>query len=209
MLRTQAIISLSGLLALMSGCAGMSEQACLATDWQVVGFEDGAAGRPVAAIGRYRQQCADHGISPDLDRYRAGHADGLESFCRPGRGFDVGRRGVVYQGVCPVELEAEFLAAYQSGRYLYELETEVRRIDSQIAANNRAQEGIREELTGVAATIANSETSSEERIQLVARAAELGRRHGELSNENETLAADRAAAEADLLAYRETLAFGF
>src|SRR5690606_29620226 len=42
--------TLSVLVAL-AGCAGMSEQACLVSDWQTVGFEDGAAGRSVSSIG--------------------------------------------------------------------------------------------------------------------------------------------------------------
>src|SRR5690606_5270646 len=163
--------------------AGMSEQACLASDWRTVGFEDGAAGRPVSTIGTYRQQCVKHGLSPDLELYRAGHDAGLESYCRPSRGFDVGRRGGTYQGVCPAGLETDFLAAYQSGRRLYDLEASMRAIDSRIAGNARAQEGIKQELTSIAATIASDETSGEERIHLVARAAELGKRHGELSNE--------------------------
>src|SRR5690606_23590056 len=115
-----------------SGCAGMSEQACLSSDWRTVGFEDGAAGRSVATVGGYRQACGKHGISPDLDGYRAGHAEGVEVYCRPSRGFDAGRSGSSYQGVCPANLEPEFLDAYNAGRHLYELESAVRGADARI-----------------------------------------------------------------------------
>ena len=46
-------------------------------DWRTVGFEDGTAGRSEGGIGRYRQQCSEHGVTPDLESYRAGHAEGL------------------------------------------------------------------------------------------------------------------------------------
>jgi hypothetical protein len=200
--------SLSVLFALV-GCAGMSEQACLASDWQTVGFEDGASGRPVASIGGYRQQCAKHGVAPDLASYRAGHAAGIESYCRASRGFDVGRNGGTYQGVCPAGLETDFLAAYHSGRRLYDLEASVRSIDARLAGNARAQESIRQELTQIGVTMASDETSAEQRVQLVARAAELGKRHGEISTENGSLQEERAIVALELDEYRETLAYGF
>jgi len=204
----RAGFSLSVLFAL-AGCAGMSEQACLVSDWRTIGFEDGASGRPVSTIGTYRQQCAKHGVAPDLESYRAGHDAGVESYCRPSRGFDVGRQGGTYHGVCPIELETDFLAAFHSGRRLFDLEASVREIDSRIAANVRAQERIKQELTQIAATIASDETSAEQRVELVARAAELGKRHGELTNENDVLADERVVAALELEDYRETLAYGF
>jgi hypothetical protein len=193
----------------LAGCAGMSEQACLATDWRTVGFEDGTRGRPVGSIGNYRQSCSRHGIAPDLESYRAGHAEGVEVYCRPSHGFDVGRRGANYQGVCPAGLEYDFLAAYNSGRHLYELEAAVRSIDNRIASNTRSQANIREEMTGIAATIASSDTTAEERVLLVGRAAELGSRHAELSAENESLKEERIFRELELEDYRQTLAYGF
>jgi hypothetical protein len=193
----------------LTGCAGMSEQACLVSDWRTVGFEDGTAGRSVASIGNYRQACTKHGISPDLDSYRAGHADGVAVYCRPTQGFEAGRRGASYQGVCPTYLEPDFLDAYNSGRHLYELESAVRSADAQIASNLRTQEQIKRELTDIAATLAGSETTTEERVQLVGRAAELGRRHGELSTESDVLRQERAVHQYELDEYRQTLAAGF
>jgi hypothetical protein len=195
-------------LVAAAGCAGMSEQACLVTDWRTIGFEDGVAGRAVSSIGGYRQQCAKHGVAPDLASYRAGHDEGVESYCRPSRGFDAGRRGAAYQGVCPVALEPDFLAAYHSGRHLFELESSVRQIDAQIASNLRGQEGIKRELTELAATIASTDTSVDERVRLVSRAAELGSRHATLSNENVDLERERTVLQLELDDYRQTLAYG-
>lgn len=200
---------LIALACALSGCAGMSEQACLVSDWRSVGFEDGTAGRTVGTIGTYRQSCSKHGISPDLESYRAGHAEGVEVYCRPGQGFEVGHRGGTYQGVCPIGLEEDFVLAYNSGRHLYELESAVRQVDSRIESNARTQENIKRELTGIAASMASSETSAEQRVLLVGQAAELGRRHGELSAENEALREERVLHELELRDYRQTLASEF
>lgn len=196
-----------GSSALLVACAGMNEQACLSTDWATVGFEDGAAGRPESSIGRYRQQCGKHGVSPDLASYRAGHAQGVETYCRPGKGFDVGRSGAIYRNVCPAHLEPEFVAAYDSGRRLFELESSLRDVDNRIAYNKREQKSIKQELTSIAAAMISSETTAEERVHLVARTAELGERHGELEAETEQLERDRVVHEQALLDYRDTLAY--
>lgn len=206
LLRSASILSV---FALLGACAGMSEQACLATDWTTVGFEDGAAGRAAGSIGRYRQQCGEHGITPDLASYRRGHADGVEIYCRAGNGFEVGRRGSIYQNVCPVGLEADFLAAYDQGRHLFELESAVRQVDARIASNERALESIKHELTAIAASMISDETSNEQRLLLVARAAELGKQHSDLNAENEMLADERALHVYELTEYRQTLAARF
>lgn len=200
-----------GLLALMgacalTGCAGMSEQACLVSDWRAVGFEEGATGRSVTSIGHYRQACSKHGVTPDLDAYRAGHAEGVEIYCRPNNGFEVGRSGATYQGVCPANLESAFLANYESGRHLFELESALRRIDSQIASNAAAQESIRAELTAIGVTMISNETTAEERLLLVSRSAELGSTYAELSASTDALKRERVVHEQELRRYQETLA---
>jgi hypothetical protein len=92
----------------------MSEQACLSADWRTVGFEDGALGRAETSIARYRQQCGEYGVAPDLASYRAGYADGVRIYCRATNGFSVDHSGVAYQGVCPADLEPQFVAEYNA-----------------------------------------------------------------------------------------------
>src|SRR3970040_823208 len=192
----------------LTACTGMSEQACLVSDWRTVGFEDGTLGRAVGTIGSYREACSKHGVTPDLATYRAGHAEGVEIYCRPSQGFEVGHGGASYQGGCPADLEAEFLTAYNSGRHLHELEYALREVDNLIAGNYRAQENIKQELTTIAASMVSNETTAEERVLLVSRAAELGRTYGELSASIDELKQERVFHEQNLRAYQETLAFG-
>jgi hypothetical protein len=200
------ILSLCAMAYVIAGCSGMSEQACVTADWRTVGFEDGTGGRSVGNIGSYRNACAEHGVAPDLEAYRAGHAEGVQTYCRESNGFAVGHSGASYQGVCPADLEGAFLTEYNSGRRLHELESALRNVDSRIASNYRAQEGIKQELTSIAATMIAADTTGEQRVAMVTRSADLGRRYGELTTEIQQLERDRALAERDLLEYRGTLA---
>ena len=200
------LLSLGAVAYIVASCSGMSEQACVTADWRTVGFEDGTYGRPEGNIGRYRQQCADHGVAPDLESYRAGHAEGVRIYCRESNGFVVGHSGSTYQGVCPADLEPEFMAEYNAGRRLHELESALASADSRIASNYRAQEGIKQELTDIGVKMIATDTTGEQRLQMVTRSADLGRRYGELTNEIQHLERDRALAERALLEYRSTLA---
>jgi hypothetical protein len=203
------VLSLGAVAFVLAGCSGMSEQACVTADWRTVGFEDGTLGRSEASIGRYRQQCADHGVAPDLESYRAGHAEGVRIYCRESNGFAVGHSGATYQGVCPADLEPEFVAEYNAGRRLNELESALSSVDGRIAGNYRAQEGIKQELTDIGVRMIASDTTAEQRLAMVTRSADLGRRFGELTNEIEHLQRDRALAERALLDYRSALAANF
>src|SRR5687768_8854199 len=105
----------------LSGCSSMSESECLAMDWRMIGYEDGTSGYSGNRIGQHRKACGKHGVMPDLGEYQAGREQGLREFCKPANGFRIGSRGTGYNGVCPADLDDEFVTAYQSGRQLYTL----------------------------------------------------------------------------------------
>jgi len=190
----------------LAGCAGMSQQACVSADWRTIGFTDGSLGRSAATIGSYSQQCGEHGVTPNLDAYRAGHAEGVQTYCRASNAFEVGHSGASYQGVCPANLEREFLPEYNAGHHLYELESALHNADARIAGDYRAQENVKQELTSIAATMIAADTTPEQRVRLVTRSAELGRHFGELTREIEQLQRERAGYERDLYDYQRTLA---
>ena len=54
-----ATIAIAGL----SGCATMSGDECLTSDWNAIGYEDGARGYTADRIGKHRKACAKHGVS--------------------------------------------------------------------------------------------------------------------------------------------------
>jgi predicted nucleic acid-binding Zn-ribbon protein len=148
-------------------------------------------------------------VAPDLEQYRAGHAEGVRVYCRASNGFAVGHGGAAYQGVCPADLEAEFVAEYNAGRRLHELESALANVDARIAGHYRTQENIKKELADMVVEMAASETTAERRVALVTRSAELGKRHGELSTEIRELERVRVVAERELLDYRQTIAATF
>lgn len=194
---------------MLHGCASMNEQECLVTDWRSVGFEDGVAGRSEGSIANYRQACSRHGVTPDLAEYRRGHAEGVEVYCRPGRGFEVGHQGRRYQGVCPSDLEPAFLETYNQGRQLYELESAVGYVNSQIAANNRRSEQLKKEIASIGAAIISDDTTSDDRARLLIESAEKASELADVGDALEALEAERTQREADLFAYQQTLAQGF
>ena len=156
-------------LMVLSGCATMNEEECLTADWYGLGYEDGAQGRPAEFISNRREACAKHGITPDLNAYNDGRAEGLAQFCTPARGFSFGREGNTYQGVCAGNGEEEFLIAFRAGRELGSLEDELARAKSELdRAKNviedrakRLEEGRRKIL------FFNDETPIEERKKLL------------------------------------------
>jgi len=129
------------LALLLGGCATMDKSECQNADWKTIGLEDGAAGRQLAYVGNHRKACAEYGVKPNLDAYREGHAHGARQFCTPANGFRQGRAGRNYSGICPADLEAEFLAAHATGRHLHDLSSEIDHLqrDARKIDQNRAE----------------------------------------------------------------------
>lgn len=124
-----------------AGCATMDKSECQTADWRTIGLEDGAAGRQLTYLGNHRRACAEYGVTPNLDAYRDGHAQGARQFCTPTNGFRQGRAGRNYSGICPADLETEFLAAHATGRHLHDLSSEIDHLqrDARKIDENRAE----------------------------------------------------------------------
>ncbi len=198
-------LAVSMLVAVLSGCASMSAEECAASDWKAVGFEDGARGYTSDAFTRHRRECAEHGITADFDAYQAGRSQGLQEFCQPGRGFSHGVNGGQYYGVCPQELENGFVDAYNAGHKLYSLRATVNSTNSAIYARQNELKSAEDRIVQIGVDLIDSETTKDERIQLLAEMKKLSERSGELEAEIESLVAERAKAEQDLEAYQQTL----
>ena len=117
---------------LLTGCASMDKSECVNANWYAIGLEDGAKGRGVERLGTHRRACAEHNVSPDGERYAAGHREGLKSFCTYERGYSLGRGGSSYSATCPPELRDEFLAGYQRGRVLHDLNQRLGQVNADI-----------------------------------------------------------------------------
>lgn len=119
-------------LLLLTACATLSERECRDEDWYGIGADDGFDGAPASVIEEHRKACAEYGIEPDAEQYEAGRRDGLVQYCTVSRGFDIGRKGMMYGGGCPPGADQEFLRGHSLGRRFYDVEEELKRVNSDL-----------------------------------------------------------------------------
>lgn len=193
-------------VALISGCASMSSDECASSDWTAVGYEDGSRGYSSDRFGTHRKACAKHGITADFGAYQQGRTDGLVEFCQPGRGYNLGASGSRYNGVCSADLEPEFLTAYRSGQELYTLRSNVNSASSQIYSKEQELEDIEAAMRSKEALLIAAETTTQDRILLLADLKRLSERTGELEADIDVLIADHARFEQELRHYEQTVA---
>jgi len=203
------ILAISAFLGL-SGCASMSGDECATSDWQMIGFEDGSRGYGAERLGEHRKACAKYGVTPDLQAYRAGREEGLQNFCQPARGFNLGTRGGRYNGVCSAEMEGDFVDAYRAGYRLYELQANVNSANYQINAKQNELDRIDGLIREKEALLIASETTIQDRILVLADLKDLSERTGQLETEIVVLINDRAHREEQLANYQASVAnFGY
>jgi Protein of unknown function (DUF2799) len=111
-------MSFALVLLTLSGCATVSKSECQTGDWYDIGVRDGANGYGEERFLENAQACAKHGVTADRERWLDGRMRGLERYCTPRNGFDVGARNNAYAGVCGHPGEEEFLRGYNLGREL-------------------------------------------------------------------------------------------
>ena len=189
----------------LSGCATMNADECATVDWTTVGFEDGSRGYTSERIGKHRKACAKHGVTPDFQAYQRGRNQGLEEFCQPGRGFNHGANGGSYHGVCPADMEPEYLEAYRAGNKLYTLRASVSSANSLIYSHERELERIESRTATIEAQLISDQTTTEQRIVLLQELKDVSERSGELEAEIKQLIADRARLEQELHYYEQTV----
>jgi Protein of unknown function (DUF2799) len=109
------IISLAAIMIMVAGCASVSKEDCLLTDWYEIGRQDGRQGKPRTAFQGRAKPCLEHGISADRQAYYNGHDQGLIYYCTEQKGVELGQQGFPYNPVCPLQLEPDFRAGYNQG----------------------------------------------------------------------------------------------
>ena len=189
----------------MSGCATMSGDECMATDWSAVGYEDGARGYSSERFSKYRKACAKQGVTANFSAYQVGREQGLVEYCQPGRGYSVGVNGGRYYGVCAADLEAGFLDAYNAGYHLYTLRSNVNYAESKINAKQRELENVEAAILSAEAALIDRETTTERRIILLAELKDLSEDTGRLEAEIRDLYEQRAQHQAELDNYQASV----
>ena len=113
------IISTVATIFLLAGCATVSKEDCLLTDWYEIGRMDGMQGTPRTEFQNRARPCLEHGVQTNRQAYYRGHDEGLKYYCTELKGFELGRVGLPYKSVCPRQLEKDFRTGYQNGLQLY------------------------------------------------------------------------------------------
>lgn len=199
------VIGAALVMLFMSGCATMNSDECMTTDWSAIGYEDGARGNTTERFSKHRKACAKHGVTADFGAYQAGRDEGLVEYCQPGRGFDVGARGGRYYGVCAVDLEPDFLDAYNAGYHLHTLRSNVSQASSGISARQHALEEIDDEVLHKEAALIRRETTTEQRIILLAELKDLSEDKGRIESEIQDLYEQRARYQVELDNYQASV----
>ena len=175
-MRFLIILSAAGGAALALGsCATMSEEQCLAGDWSGQGYVDGQSGYTMSRLDEHAEACAKHGVTPDAAAYAAGRRQGLVSYCTPARGFQVGRTGSGYSGVCPAELEADFIPAYRDGQIVHEVEAALANARSRVDSLGSRLEELDDKIAAKQAEARADGLTEEERDRIRNRIQELRR----------------------------------
>jgi len=203
--RFAGILSVIAMFAL-SGCASMSGDECLTSDWRAIGYEDGSQGYASSRLGQHRKACAKHGVTPDFQAYQSGRDDGLKEYCQPQRGYNLGVGGGRYNGVCPSHLEPGFLDAYRTGAQLYTLRSNVNNANYQISAKQRELDSLDESVRAKEAALIANETTVQDRVLILADLKDMSERRGQLEAEILALVEDRVLYEQELANYEAMLA---
>lgn len=155
------LVAACGLLA--GSCATLTEEQCQAGDWAGIGYGDGANGYGTGRFGDHLKACEQHGVVPDQAAYMTGRARGLTVYCQPGRGFQVGRSGGGYGGVCPASLEGPFLGGYSDGRIVWDVQQRYDRAQTAINVANSRSDDLERRMREAEARIADPAVSDDEK----------------------------------------------
>jgi len=191
------------LLLALGGCAGMDAGECRTADWRAIGYEDGVQGRDAASFGTYRKACAEHGVAADLDAWLGGRGEGLEHFCRPHNGYRLGALGNPYGGVCPLALEAGFVAAHAEGYGLYQREAALRQLGKQLHYSRRRAEEIEYLLADRTALLIAPDLEAPARASIAIELKQLAQEKIRIEQSIDQLEYEYAAAEQEYEDYRQ------
>ena len=131
---------------LLAGCTSMTPEQCKVADWYQVGLEDGSHGEPPRSqLADYAKDCAEVGVRPDAERYRAGWEAGIPRFCTPYSGWREGTqgntskqdacRGRPGEGAFAMALDAG-LQVHRTRQSLNSNDSEIRRLEKRLQDKN-------------------------------------------------------------------------
>ena len=134
-------------LVVLSACATLTKEECIASNWYGIGDRDGAQGvHPETQFRYHVATCKWVKILPDYTIWWEGYKNGLLRYCTRPNGLRVGQNGATYYHVCPPELEQEFLYGYYLGEKEHTIRSRINTIRNEIKKLNSEIEKMREEI---------------------------------------------------------------
>lgn len=178
----KTLIICASLAALLPACASISEDECAAGNWDDLGYRDGLSGVSRGQIAEYSTKCSEYGFDTDSRSYERGYERGLSLYCIPEKGFDKGRSGSSYNGVCAGTPGGEdYRIAFEDGRAEYQIEAEHKRLI-------KSMQNFDDEIEDVRARMRHDDIDEEEYDRL-------RRKRDRLEDERATTLADLRAFE--------------
>ncbi len=193
----------------LSACGGgatVSQHQCAAGDWETLGYRDGVNGYRSTQLLAHQDACVKHGIIPDRHGYMVGWDDGAREYCASNNAFSIGERGKGHNNICPTDLRANFLHAYQQGRSLYLARVAVANLERTFYQRTGRLEQVKAEIVATAAAQLNPVWTPAERIELLAKTKRLNDEKHQLQASIPQLEADLAIRARELDALSQTLA---
>jgi len=95
------------LAVFLTGCETLTPAECATANWRQLGQQDGSRGETDRAA-RFFESCNKVKIGVDVDSYRLGRTEGLQSYCRLGNALAEGQAGRPYANVCPLPMNQSF-----------------------------------------------------------------------------------------------------
>ena len=152
---------------------------------------------------KYYDACAQFGVYPDDEAYREGRAQGLTFYCTHDGGYQEGRIGHGYRGVCPVTLEPYFLEGYNVGISVRQTLEAVHRVDYRIHSAREEIKSLEREIDELESS-EDADTSKKEDKSAADRLKDMYRELGRLEAELEGLQDEKVYA---IVAYRRAVDF--
>jgi hypothetical protein len=128
------ILSTSLLALVLTGCASISKEECLAGNWEQLGYRDASSGYDSNRIGSHMEECGKVGVQIDRNLYNKGYQDGLKVFCTYDKGLQIGKENGYYREICPADLAADFHRGYMLGQQIHKIEAQISGIETEMQA---------------------------------------------------------------------------
>lgn len=106
---------------LLSSCATLSVEECVVGDWQTIGYNDGVAGYSANRLAAHSKACAKANVTADYKSWERGRQLGLKQYCTVSNAYNIGRRGLELNSVCPATMTRTLQQANRQGREYYSL----------------------------------------------------------------------------------------